>query len=146
MKLRSAEPKDAESIATILSDWIDETDWMPRIHTREEDRGFGAFLIDKTEVTVAEDRAIRGFIACREATIDALYVARGARGAGIGSALLEHAKHQAGRLGLWVFQANTEALGFYERRGFSETQRTDGSGNDEKLPDIHMVWEGVRDG
>ena len=82
--LRSAEMPDADSIATILSDWIDETPWMPRIHTREEDRGFGRFLIEKTSVLVAVEDAVVGFLGRREGSIEALYIHHAHRGRGVG--------------------------------------------------------------
>jgi len=143
--LRKARPNDARAIATILSDWIDQTDWMVRIHTRAEDQGFGAMLIEKTDVTVAETNAspreICGFIAIQPPVVQALYLAAKGRGQGIGKALLDHAKAAHERLELWAFQANRGARSFYEREGFVEVERTDGAGNDEKLPDIRMVWE-----
>ena len=52
------------------------------------------------------------------------------------------AKAGRDRLELWTFQANTRAIAFYRREGFVEAARTDGSGNDEKLPDLRLVWIG----
>ncbi|MGV6848340.1 MAG: N-acetyltransferase family protein [Marinibacterium sp.] len=144
IKLREATQQDAPAIADILSDWIDQTDWMVRVHTRAEDRGFGAFLIEKTQVTVAEavtePRAVCGFLSLQPPHIQALYLAPDARGQGVGKALLDRAKTGHDRLELWAFQANLGARRFYEREGFVEVERTDGAGNDEKLPDIRMTW------
>ena len=39
-----------------------------------------------------------------------------------------------------MFQSNTGACRLYERRGLVEIERTDGSGNEEKAPDIRMAW------
>jgi hypothetical protein len=36
--LRPATPDDAPALALIMGDWLHETDWMPVLHTREEDR------------------------------------------------------------------------------------------------------------
>lgn len=140
--LRPGQPNDAPAIATILSDWIDETDWMVRIHTREEDQGFGKFLLDKTDVTIAlrGDR-VGGFLARQHEDVQALYLAPFARGQGGGQALLDAAKAMAPRLSLWCFQANEGARAFYAREGFQEVELTDGQGNDEKLPDVRLVWK-----
>ena len=140
-----ARDSDADAIADILSDWIDETDWMPRIHTRAEDRGFGHFLLDKTSVTVARRGGqVLGFLARQGEVVHALYIVGAARRQGVGQALLDAVKQRADRLELWTFQANEPAQAFYRAQGFAEAERTDGSGNDEKLPDLRMVWQAGR--
>jgi GNAT superfamily N-acetyltransferase len=118
---------------------------MPRVHTRQEDQMFGAFLIERTTVTVAVPidlpDVICGFTALQPPQIQAFYLAPQWRGQGVGTQLLDHLKSQSQPLQLWAFQANVGARRFYEREGFVEVERTDGAGNDEKLPDIRMVWE-----
>jgi GNAT superfamily N-acetyltransferase len=140
--LRPARTADASAIASILSGWIDETEWMPRIHTHGEDCGFGDFLIDRTNVTVACGPwgDVVGFLARRGGEIDALYVAMDARGQGVGRALLGAAKEAIPNLTIWTFQANVSARQFYSAAGFSAVEWTDGSDNDEGLPDVRMVW------
>lgn len=137
-----ARPADAPAIGAILSDWIDETDWMPRIHKRAEEQAFAADLVARGWVNVARSRGeVVGFLARDGAEVVALYVARGARGQGVGSALVARAKRQSARLALWTFQFNPAAQDFYAAHGFREVARTGGAGNDEKLPDIRYVWE-----
>ena len=140
MILRPAIPADAARLAAILSDWIDETDWMPRLHTREEDAGFVAGLIDRMPVMTADAPGPVGFLARDGEDIVALYLAPEARGRGIGKALLDAAKGESARLALWTFVANEGARAFYAREGFVEDRRTGGE-NDEKLPDVRLVWE-----
>lgn len=132
---------DGPAISAILSDWIDETPWMPRIHTPEENRGFGRMVIDKTDVSVARvDGQVVGFIAQRLGFIHSLYMTRLARGQGIGKQLLDCAKSQQDALELRSFQANMNARKFYARHGFVEVEQTDGRANDEKLPDVRLIW------
>ena len=45
---------------------------------------------------------------------------------------------------LWVFESNTPARAFYPGRGCVELERTDGSANEEKAPDIRVAWPGPR--
>ncbi len=138
----SARPGDAVAIGAILSDWIDETDWMPRVHKREDEQAFAADLVSRGWVSVARQRGrVVGFLARDGAEVVALYVARGARGQGVGRALLTRAKRRSTRLALWTFQFNHPARAFYEAQGFDEVRRTGGAGNDEKLPDIRYAWE-----
>ncbi len=73
--------------------------------------------------------------------LDSLYVRPDQTGQGIGSALLDLAKERRpGGFDLWVFETNVRARRFYARHGLVETERTDGSGNEEHAPDIKMVW------
>lgn len=134
-------PDDAPDIAKILSGWIDETPWMPRIHTHRDEQGFARDLVARGWVHVARknDRVV-GFLARDSAELHALYLTDKARGQGVGLALLDCAKGHAAHLLLWVFQANSGAQRFYERAGFKEIARSDGAKNDEGLPDIRYEW------
>jgi GNAT superfamily N-acetyltransferase len=139
--LRPATPLDVGRVGAILSAWIDETPWMPRIHTRAEDIGFAGMMVDRGWVTVSENETITGFLARNGDDIHALYIAPTARGKGVGSCLLIDAMDQEDQLTLWTFQANTRAQVFYERHGFTPVEHTDGAGNDEGLPDIRYHWQ-----
>lgn len=140
--LRPANPLDAGRVGAILSAWIDETPWMPRVHTRAEDIAFADMMVDRGWVTVSETAEdVLGFIARDGDDIHALYIDPEARGQGIGSALLASAMEHEDQLTLWTFQANTRAQAFYERHGFAPVEHTDGSGNDEGLPDIRYHWQ-----
>jgi ribosomal protein S18 acetylase RimI-like enzyme len=59
---------------------------------------------------------------------------------GIGRALVDDVKAVEPEISLWTFQANTRAIAFYRREGFAEAERTEGQRNDERLPDIRMIW------
>ncbi len=138
-----ATPEDAPAISAILSGWIDETPWMPRVHSHDEELGFGRMLVAKGWTLVARRAGeVLGFLAREGEAVHALYLRPDARGQGLGSALLARAKSESARLVLWTFQANPGAQRFYLRHGFTEAERSDGAGNDEKLPDIRYVWEG----
>ncbi len=144
MILRPATPDDAAPLALILGDWVRETGWMPVLHTREEDQGFLRHLIETGDVTVAEDETPLGFLARDGEEVRALYLATAARGQGIGKALLDHAKAGHPTLRLWAFEANDRAVRLYLREGFRMAERTDGAGNEEKLPDLRMTWEALQ--
>lgn len=139
--IRPATPLDAGPVATILSGFIDDTPWMPRIHTRAEDLAFCADMIARGWVDVIGRDGIQGFIAREDETIHALYVAPRAQNQGLGARLIGAAQAASSLLRLWTFQANTGAQRFYSRQGFRELRRTDGTGNDEKLPDIQFTWQ-----
>ena len=140
---RGEPERHASACAAILNDWIDETGWMPRIHSPEAVETFVrdvVFAMRRLWVAQA-DGAVIGFLALDiEATITALYLAAGARGRGTGRTLIDLAKAEERRLDLWVFEPNEAARRFYAREGFREVRRTDGD-NEEGVPDILMRWE-----
>ena len=110
-------------------------------HSPREDRRFLSRLIAEQEVTTLRDwRGAQGFLARDGEVVHALYLAPRARGRG--KRLLDRAKAQSRRLELWTFQDNAGARAFYAREGFAEVEMTDGNGNDAKLPDVRLVWEG----
>ncbi|MBR9763197.1 MAG: GNAT family N-acetyltransferase [Rhodobacteraceae bacterium] len=83
---------------------------------------------------------ITGFLARRDGLILALYVSPGARRRGLGRALLREAKAQTAALSIWTPQDNAVARRFYAAEGFVTMGYGDGSGNDEALPEVLMVW------
>jgi GNAT superfamily N-acetyltransferase len=139
MMLRPATTQDAAAMAAILSTWIDETPWMPRIHTLAQDRGFVDNILDRTIVAEVED-IILGFLTLGTTEVECLYVAAPCRSRGVGRALLDQAKAENTGLYLWTFAANLGARQFYAREGFAEVAQTDGAENAEKLPDVRLEW------
>lgn len=140
IQLTDATPADAGPLALILGQWIAATEWMPKLHTAEEDVGFLGRLIATRLVRVARDGSeAAGFLARQGGEVDALYIGGRHRRRGIGTALVQEAK-AIGELTLWTFQANTHAIAFYRQLGFAEIARTDGRGNDERLPDLRLHW------
>jgi GNAT superfamily N-acetyltransferase len=128
---------DAPALARTLGDWVRETGWMPVLHSREGDVTSLSRRIREAEVWCEEGA---GFIVRYAEEIDCLYLAPAARGRGLGAALPDRARAGRNRLALWTFQANTGARRFYAREGFAEITLTDGTGNEEQLPDVRMEW------
>ena len=140
MRIRAATPEDARATGGILTEFVETTPWMPRLHSADEDRGFCATMIERGWVRVIEDDGVVGFIARNEAEVNALYVAQTFRGRGAGAALLRDAQAVRDDLSLWTFQENLGARRFYAAHGFQEVSRTDGQKTDEKLPDVQLEW------
>jgi GNAT superfamily N-acetyltransferase len=84
---------------------------------------------------------IVGVMVLHEDELSQLYLSPDWRGRGIGDRFVELAKERCpGGLGLWTFQVNEPAHRFYERHGFVAVEYTDGSGNEEREPDVRYVW------
>ena len=140
MNLRPARLDDAPACAAILGDFFQSTPWLPRLHGPAEDLAFVTGLIRAGRVTVARHHDVVGFLARSGEEVSHLYLAPHARGRGTGRRLMDHAKAGRAVLRLWCFQQNTPALAFYAAQGFVEVGRTDGSGNEERLPDVRLEW------
>jgi len=99
---------------------------------------------DEREVWVAEaDGSIVGYTVLDPAWLDSLYVRPDLTGHGIGSTLLDLVKSlRPDGFGLWVFASNVAAQRFYRQHGLVPVRRTDGSENEERAPDVEMLWPG----
>ncbi|MGY3233771.1 GNAT superfamily N-acetyltransferase [Bradyrhizobium sp. USDA 4448] len=116
--------------------------WLVGLHTPDEDRWFYRERVFPTCRVWGrfDDDELCGIMAFRDGWIEQLYVLPAAHGRGIGTELLEIAKSASERLELWSFQRNEPARRFYEARGFTLAEQTDGSRNEEKEPDARYVW------
>jgi chorismate mutase len=116
----------------------------PEVHPPESVLDFMTGVVADKEVWLAEADEIVGFATIDGAFLDALYVGPDHQGLGIGTALLDLVKaRRPDGFALWVFASNAPARGFYHRHGLVELEHTDGSGNDERSPDVRMAWPGT---
>ncbi|MDX8527291.1 GNAT family N-acetyltransferase [Mesorhizobium sp. MSK_1335] len=139
--LHPATASDAAVIAKLMRASLHAFDWMPLLHTPEEDLFFiRDILLPGQQVTVAEAGGrILGFIAVDGDWVEQLYLDPAWTGQRIGGRLLAEATVGMPRVKLHCFQANTAARRFYERHGFRAGAFGDGSTNEEGLPDILYV-------
>ena len=119
--------------------------WLSGLHTPQEDTAFFAgHVFDTCQVWGAWDGdKLLGFAAARDNWLDHLYVAPASQSLGVGSELLEACRQGRSELLLWTFQRNILARRFYERRGFKAVRETDGSGNEEREPDVLYEWRAL---
>ncbi len=141
--LRRALPADAPALAEVwLRSFAAALPTVRRAHGDEAVRGWFAHLVTGCETWGAFDgkRAV-GLLVLDGDELEQLYLAPDRRGQGLGDRLVTLARERRpGGLALWTFQVNTPARRFYERHGFTETERTDGSRNEEREPDVRYVW------
>ena len=144
--VREALPEEWAAVADLYSDARRAAvpQMPPAMHTDEEHRGYyrrHVFEGDGHTVWVAEGGGeILAFAVCTPTFLDGLYVRPDLKGHGLGSLLLDvvDATHPDG-YELWVFESNLGARRLYESRGLVEVERTDGSANEERAPDIRMA-------
>ena len=144
-RIRPAEVGDVDAIAAVHRVSTREAmPYLPDLHTPEEDRAWVAETVlprQKVWVAEADGRVVGVASLDNDDMLTQLYILPGYQGRGIGGALLARAKaaRPAG-LGLYAFQRNARARGFYERRGFVAVACGDGSGNEEGEPDVLYRW------
>jgi GNAT superfamily N-acetyltransferase len=141
--IRRARPEDAEEIGETFVASLASLTFLPNLHTIEETRHFIGEIVPRDhEIWVAEEeRRVVGLAAIGEDTLGHLYVHPDAQGRGIGTALLDKTKElRPNGFTLWTFPQNDRACSFYERRGLRAVRFTDGSHNEEKLPDVQYEW------
>jgi GNAT superfamily N-acetyltransferase len=145
---REATAADAEAVADVyLRSRKELVACAPLVHSDQNVREWiRRTLIPTGRTTVAVvDGLVVGLVAIsndgRCGWIDHLYLLPGWIGRGIGTELLERARQQlSSPIRLYTFQCNHGARHFYEHRGFTAIAFGDGSGNEEKCPDVLYEW------
>jgi ribosomal protein S18 acetylase RimI-like enzyme len=144
VRIRAATPEDADVIAEVFIASFGTLTFLPQLHTDAETFDFIANkVVGEQEVLVAERHGgIVGFVAMTHGNfLEHMYVLPDSQGRGVGSALLTRAKQRMpDGFRLWVFQQNTHARRFYERRGLRAIEFTEGAGNEEQMPDALYEW------
>ncbi|TWG89823.1 L-amino acid N-acyltransferase YncA [Nocardioides sp. J9] len=149
--LRPATAADAGGVADVHWRARAAAPMPAPVHTQAQVRAWLASRIDGPsgdEVWVAEAAGrVVGYARFTRTWLDDLYVDPDHAGRGVGTALLDlvKARHPHG-FGLWVFAVNTPAQAFYRAHGLVERERTDGSDNEERAPDVRMEWAGSSPG
>jgi putative acetyltransferase len=139
---RLVRPDEGPAVASVFGAARAEMTYLPSLHTPAEDIVFFSDIVRSgcwMAVAEAVGGELVGFCVVRAGWVEHLYVRPGYQGQGVGGALLSRAMAEnEGELLLWVFEENTGAQRFYARAGFYEIERTDGSDNEERAPDIKM--------
>ena len=143
-EVRPAGGDDADAIADVYLASFAATYGFALAHSDQQVRRWIADILLPTEevwVATTPDRTVVAMMALSPDMVDQLYVAPEWTGRGIGGRLIALAKsRRLGGLDLCTFQVNSGARRFYERHGFVEVARGDGSGNEEGQPDIRYAW------
>jgi GNAT superfamily N-acetyltransferase len=136
--IRRATEDDVEEIVAIFEPSFALLDFLPTLHTHDENLVFFGGCVRDGEAYVLGP----GFAILDGDWLTHLYVRPDALGTGVGHALFEHAKTmRPGGFQFWVFQQNERARSFYEAHGAHPVELTDGSGNEEQTPDVRYEWK-----
>ncbi len=141
---RLAEGRDGVACARIVQEHGQETPWLGPLFDLErlETWWSGCLQHVPTAWVCVREGAVIGFCVRQEDNLTALYVARAARGQGIGKALLDLAKAERDWITVWAYEENPRARAFYRREGCVEVSHEveEGTG----LVDIEHRWQRVQ--
>ena len=146
IEIRPATVDDATRIADVwLSSWRATFDFEPAHRDEDVRRWVREELLVEAEDWVATDPSdgdsVIALLGLSDTMVEQLYVRPDRIGRGVGRALLELAKRRRpDGLDLYCFAANDRARRFYERNGFEAVAFGDGSGNEERQPDVLYRW------
>ena len=143
IRIRQSTPADGERAVEIWRDAVDAThDFLApadRVAIGQEVAGF----LPAAPLWLAVDRHDRpiGFMLLDGANMEALFIDPAHRGAGVGRALVAHALALHPDLTTDVNEQNGQAIGFYERMGFTPTGRSERDGQGRPYPLIHLRFD-----
>ncbi|MHC5656067.1 acetyltransferase [Stappia sp. ICDLI1TA098] len=138
--IRHSESGDAPLAIEIWRRSVDAThDFLApedRAEIEELVRGF----LPEVPLTFAEveDGRAAGFMVLSEGHLEALFIDPQMRGRGAGRALVEHALSRFPALLTDVNEQNAQAVGFYERMGFSVVDRSPRDDQGRPYPLLHL--------
>jgi ribosomal protein S18 acetylase RimI-like enzyme len=141
MQIRQASSGDYRRLAELHVLARHDMAYLPHVHSfASVEKWVRETILPSHHVWVAEvDGHIVGYASFHDGVLTNLYVHPNHQRDGIGSALLtEVRKFAPDGFEFWVFEANKDAIRFYERHGARTVRTTDGSENQERLPDRLM--------
>jgi len=139
--IRRATAEDVEAIARVFDRALATMTYLPVVHTFEENIAWFGAQVSDGEAWVWDDGSVHGYMLLGDAELLHIYLDAEYTGRGIGTQLLELAKERRpGGFTLWTFQQNDGARRFYERHGLHAIELGDGSGNEERVPDVKYEW------
>jgi GNAT superfamily N-acetyltransferase len=145
--IRRADDGDAGGLGDVwLASWRATFDFEPGHPDDDVRRWLATELLPRNETWVAVDSegVVVGLMALSDVMLEQLYVAPEWIGRSIGRRFVDLAKaRRPAGLDLYCFQANGRARHFYEREGFQAIAFGDGTGNEERQPDIRYAWRPV---
>ena len=136
--IRRATEADVDEVVSIFEPSFALLDFLPRLHTHEENVAFFDRCVREGEAYL---HGHDGVAILAGDMLTHMYVRPEAIGTGVGHALFEHVKtRRPAGFEFWVFQQNERARRFYEAHGAVPVEFTDGSGNEERTADVRYEW------
>jgi putative acetyltransferase len=141
MIIRRGLPEDGGRPLEIWRAAVDATHRFLSPADRAELDDLVAGFLPEAQMWVAEDGGrLLGFLVLNGSMIEALFVDPTVHGQGVGTALLQHALTLAPDATVDANEQATNALPFYESRGFVRTGRSETDGQGRPYPLVHLKY------
>lgn len=144
MNVRRGIPADVPRALQIWRDAVDATHGFLTSEDRVEIDAMVAGWLPTVDLWLLDDEAGRavGFLVMDGSLIDALFVDPAVHGRGYGTALLDHALSLAPEATVDASEQASNALPFYEARGFVRTGRSETDPQGRPYPLVHLKYAG----
>lgn len=146
MRIRTGTSADVSRALAIWRAAVDATHGFLTPNDRIEiDRMVAEEFLPAVAMWLVEDAAgeVQGFLVMDGEMIDALFVDPAVHGQGFGSALLAHALVLSPQATVDASEQASNALPFYEKRGFVRTGRSDTDPQGRPYPLVHLRYRGT---
>ncbi|MBN5049405.1 acetyltransferase [Stenotrophomonas maltophilia] len=142
--LRPSRATDGDALVDLWRRAVDAThDFLSAADRQAIDAEVAGFLPQAPLVVAADDQdQPQGFMLIDGSHMEALFIDPDVRGTGIGRQLLLHALALHPQLTTDVNAQNGQAVGFYQRMGFTETGRSPLDSQGRPYPLIHLRHQG----
>lgn len=142
--LRPSRATDGDALVDLWRRAVDAThDFLSAEDRQAIDAEVAGFLPQAPLVVAVDDQdRPQGFMLIDGSHMEALFIDPDVRGTGIGRQLLLHALAEHPHLTTDVNAQNTQAVGFYQRMGFTETGRSPLDSQGRPYPLIHLHHPG----
>ncbi|MBF6235557.1 Uncharacterized N-acetyltransferase YjaB [Nocardia otitidiscaviarum] len=139
----SVGPVEYPRLVEIWRSAVDATHHFLADPDRDEIEGqLAGGYFPQVRLTVAEfDGRVVGFAGTAAGDLVMLFVDAEARGQGVGGALLDHTIAEHGVRTVDVNEQNDRAVGFYVRKGFVVTGRSETDGEGRPYPLLHLALQ-----
>lgn len=142
--LRPSRATDDDALVDLWRRAVDAThDFLSAEDRQAIDAEVAGFLPHAPLVVAVDDQdRPQGFMLIDGSHMEALFIDPDVRGTGIGRQLLLHAVARHPQLTTDVNAQNAQAVGFYQRMGFTETGRSPLDSQGRPYPLIHLRHQG----
>ncbi len=142
--LRPSRATDGDALVDLWRRAVDAThDFLSAEDRQTIDIEVAGFLPQAPMVVAVDDQdRPQGFMLIDGSHMEALFIDPDVRGTGIGRQLLLHAVALHPQLTTDVNAQNAQAVGFYQRMGFTETGRSPVDSQGRPYPLIHLRHQG----
>lgn len=143
MKIRKADQNDYDAIMQVWESAVKAThDFLAEEDFLYFKERIPVDYLPAVELYVLVEEEIKGFAGVSGDMLEMLFIHAGSRGKGYGNALLQYALGHLQITKVDVNEQNQQAVGFYEKMGFTQIGRSEKDAMGKDYPILHFIFAG----